>query len=80
MAAPNEAVLGMERAILAEVNPAPKQWVDTTRFGFHPSSGLLRFVAAAGRLQAEPPGSTAVIHGVALGGGQSVTVLRHARS
>jgi hypothetical protein len=80
LAAPNAALLEAELSVLAEVVPTPAPWVDAETFGFHPSAGLLRTVAAAKRVQAGPAGSACAVHGLALGGGQSLTILRHARS
>ena len=80
LAAPNADVLEAELSVLSEVVPAPAQWVDTSTFGFHPSAGLLRVVAAAMRIHAGPVGSACAVHGLALGGGQSLTVLRHVRA
>lgn len=77
LAAPNAPVHEAELSVLAEVTPRPTAWVDTETFGFHPSAGLLRTVAAAIRVQAGPVGSACAVHGLALGGGQSITVLRH---
>jgi Beta-ketoacyl synthase, N-terminal domain len=78
LAAPSASVLEAERVVLADVQPAPAQWVDSDTFGFHPSGGLLRLVAAARRVQLEPAGSACAVHGLAMGGGQCLTVLRHA--
>ncbi len=80
LAAPNAEVLESEASVIAEIRPAPECWVDTNTFGVHPSAGLLRVVAAATRVQAAPVGSACAVHGLALGGGQSVTVLRHDRA
>jgi hypothetical protein len=77
LAAPNDAVLESELAVLAELVPTPVHWVDSKTFGFHASAGLLRVVAAAKRLQAEPVGSVCAVHGLALGGGQALTLVRH---
>jgi Beta-ketoacyl synthase, N-terminal domain len=77
LAAPNEAVLESELAVLANLAPTPVHWVDSKTFGFHASSGLLRVVAAAKRIRAEAVGSTCAVHGLALGGGQSLTLVRH---
>lgn len=74
LAAPNGDIHEAEAAVLGEA--APSRWVDTGHLGFHPSAGLLRLVAAALRL--ESPGATCVHHGLALGGGQSLTVVRNA--
>ncbi|HZI15671.1 MAG TPA: beta-ketoacyl synthase chain length factor [Myxococcus sp.] len=74
LAAPNADVQAAEAAVLGET--AATRWVDTGHLGFHPSAGLLRLVAAALRL--ETPGAACVHHGLALGGGQSLTVVRHA--
>jgi hypothetical protein len=49
--------------------------------GFNPSGGLLRLVACALRLRADArEGRAAIVHGLAPGGGQAVSVLRHGRS
>jgi len=80
LAAPNAAVLASERELLMEIGPSLVQWVDTQTFGVHPSAGLLRVVAAARRVEAEAAGSPCAVHGVAMGGGQSLTVVRHARA
>jgi Beta-ketoacyl synthase, N-terminal domain len=80
LSGPNAHVLQAETAVLAEVTPSPAHWTDTSSFGFHPSAGLLRVVAAARRLEASPVGSACAIHGLALGGGQAVTVVRHVRA
>ena len=77
LAAPNVAVLEMELAALSGLVPPPVYWVDTDTFGFHASAGLLRIVAAARRVQAAPLGASCVVHGLAMGGGQSLTVVRH---
>jgi hypothetical protein len=77
LAAPSAEVLEAETSVLAEVHPAPAQWADTGTLGFHPSAGLLRVVAAATRVQAGAVGSACAVHGLALGGGQSLTVVRH---
>ncbi len=68
-----------ERTAVAEVWPGAELVFDTARFGFHPSAGLMRLVAAAMRLRAQPrPGPRcALVHGLAFGGGQSAVVLRH---
>ncbi len=48
--------------------------------GFNPSGGLLRLVAAALTLRAEArEGRAAVVHGLAPGGGQAISVLRYGR-
>ena len=80
LAAPNASVLSSERELVMEMKPGLVQWVDTKTFGVHPSAGLLRVVAAARRVQSEPAGSACAVHGVAMGGGQSLTVVRHARA
>ncbi len=77
LAAPNGAVLEMELAALSGLVPPPVCWVDTDTFGFHASAGLLRVVAAARRVEAAPLGASCAIHGLAMGGGQSLTVVRH---
>ncbi|MGO9831708.1 MAG: beta-ketoacyl synthase chain length factor [Myxococcaceae bacterium] len=76
LSAASEEVLQAETWGLAELLPAPARCIDSD-FGFHASAGLLRFVAAATRVQASPVGSACAVHGVALGGGQSMTVVRH---
>jgi hypothetical protein len=43
---------------------------------FHPSAGLVRSVLAAQYLRMSPGESACVLHGLALGGAQSITVLR----
>ena len=48
---------------------------DHRRFGLNPSGGLLRIIAALLRLQAEPGPRRALIHGLALSGGQTVTTV-----
>jgi hypothetical protein len=80
LAAPNLAVLESELAALSELVPAPVHWADTDTFGFHASAGLLRVVAAARRVQAAPLGAACAIHGLAMGGGQSLTLVRHVRA
>lgn len=80
LAGPNDEVLEAETSVLAEVIAVPAHWMDTKTFGFHPSAGLLRVVAAATRVQAGPVGSCCAVHGLALGGGQSLTVVRHVRA
>jgi 3-oxoacyl-[acyl-carrier-protein] synthase III len=77
LSAANEEVLEAETSVLAEMLPSPSQCTDTNTFGFHASAGLLRVVAAARRLQASPDGSACAVHGLALGGGQSLIVVRH---
>lgn len=78
LAAPSPTVQESERAVLAELVSAPTLWVETPTFGLNPSAGLLRLVAAATRLQDGPAGSACALHGLAMGGGQSITVVRHA--
>jgi hypothetical protein len=78
LAAPNDELLDAERSVLGGHVEASFCWADTRHFGFHPSTGLLRVVAAAVRLRAQPPDSACVLHGLALGGGQALTVVRHA--
>ncbi len=80
LAAPNQEIEEAEIAALADCPPVSKRWADTHHFGFHPSGGLLRLVAAALRVGLEPPGAACAVHGLSLGGGQSVTVVHHARS
>lgn len=80
LAAPTAGVEHAELQVLREVNPRAERWADARPFGFHPSAGLLRLVAAATRLRAAPAGTACVLHGLALGGGQALTVLRHAHT
>jgi hypothetical protein len=76
LAAPNAEIANAEASILREV-PGMAHWSDSRHFGFHGSAGLLRVIAAAVRLHHAPAGGAAVVHGLALGGGQAVTVVRH---
>jgi hypothetical protein len=76
----NDEVLAAESSVLAEVIPAPVRCLETAAFGFHASVGLLRVVAAAARLQTSPVGSTCAVHGLAMGGGQCLTVVQHVRA
>ena len=76
LAAPNAEVSDAETSILRDV-PRLERWSDGRHFGFHGSAGLLRLVAAAVRLRDQPVGAASVVHGLALGGGQAVTVMRH---
>lgn len=48
---------------------------DGRRFGLNPSGGMLRTVAALLRLQDVSAPPRALVHGLALGGGQAVTLL-----
>ncbi len=80
LAAPNAEIEEAEIAALEDCPPLSKRWADTRHFGFHPSAGLLRFVAAALRVGLEPTGAACAVHGLSLGGGQSVTIVRHASS
>jgi len=79
ISAASDEVLKAETWGLADLLPAPARFIDSD-FGFHASAGLLRLVAAATRVQASPVGSACAVHGVALGGGQSMTVVRHVRT
>jgi len=76
LAAPNAEIANAEASILREV-PGLAKWSDSRHFGFHGSAGLLRLIAAAVRLRHAPAGAASVVHGLALGGGQAVTVVRH---
>ena len=76
LAAPNAEISNAEASIVREV-PGLEKWSDTRHFGFHASAGLLRLIAAAVRLRHAPAGAAALVHGLALGGGQAVTVVRH---
>ncbi len=70
-----------ELAALAQVLPEAERVNDEMRVGFNPSGGLLRLVAMALRLRAAGnAGRGGLIHGLAPGGGQAVTVLRHERA
>ncbi|MBJ6765879.1 beta-ketoacyl synthase chain length factor [Myxococcaceae bacterium JPH2] len=73
LSAPNGEVHDAEDSALGDGVPVGSRWVDTPHLGFHPSAGLLRLVAAVLRLEA--PGEC-VHHGLALGGGQSLTRVR----
>ncbi len=76
LAAPNAQISDAETSILGDV-PRVERWSDGRHFGFHGSAGLLRLIAAAVRLRDRPAGAASVVHGLALGGGQAVTVMRH---
>ncbi len=76
LAAPNAQISKGEASILREL-PGVTEWSDSRHFGFHGSAGLLRLIAAAVRLRHQRAGATAVIHGLSLGGGQAVTVMRN---
>ena len=76
LAAPNAEIANAEASIVREL-PGLAKWSDSRHFGFHGSAGLLRLIAAAVRLRHTPPGAASVVHGLALGGGQAVTVVRH---
>jgi hypothetical protein len=78
LAAPNDELLEAERSVLGGRVETSSCWADARHFGFHPSAGLLRVVAAAVRLRAHPPDSACVLHSLALGGGQALAVVRHA--
>jgi len=67
----------MERAALGPEARVLEDQPGTTRVLFHPSSGLARFVLAARILLTTSGESACILHGLALGGGQSITVLRH---
>lgn len=77
LAAPNLEISIAEASILEEDAPGVARWSDGRHFGFHGSAGLLRLIAAAVRLRCAPAGAASVIHGLGLGGGQAVTVMRH---
>jgi hypothetical protein len=51
--------------------------MDAEGFGFHGSAGLMRIVAAARRVRAEGAHAACLVHGLSLGGGQSLSVIRH---
>src|SRR5262249_6861824 len=76
LAGPNAQISNGEAAILREF-PGVAEWSDGRDFGFHGSAGLLRLIAAAERLRHRPAAATAVDHGLSLGGGQAVTVMRN---
>lgn len=65
-----------EREAMQSVFPGSTLFQDGRFFGRNPSGGLLRTVACALRLQ-QNAARTAVIHGIALGGAQSVVVLEN---
>jgi Beta-ketoacyl synthase, N-terminal domain len=77
IAAPTADVERAERAVLGPEVRVLEDQPGATRVGFHPSAGLVRFVLAARHLLTTPGDSACVLHGLALGGGQSITVLRH---
>jgi len=78
LSAASVAVLEAETSVLAEVQQT--HFLETALFGFHASAGLLRVVAAAMHVRDSPAGSGCAVHGLALGGGQSLTVVRHVRT
>ncbi len=80
LSAASFAVLEAENSVLAEVKPPLTGRLETAAFGFHASAGLLRVVGAALHVQASPAGSGCAVHGLALGGGQALTVVRHVRT
>lgn len=80
LSAASLAVLETETSILAEMTPTPSRCLEGLPFGFHASAGLLRVVAAAMHVQTLPAGSACAVHGLARGGGQSLTVVRHVRA
>lgn len=77
IAAPTPDIEQAERAALGAEARILEDQPGTSRVGFHPSAGLVRFVLAARHLLATSGEATCVLHGLALGGGQSITVLRH---
>ena len=77
IAAPTPAVELAERAALGPETRILEDQPGSTRVAFHPSAGLARFVLAARHLLTTSGESVCVLHGLALGGGQSITVVRH---
>lgn len=77
IAAPTAAVEYAERDVLGPEVRVLEDQVGGARVGFHPSAGLVRFVRAARFLLTSLGDAACVLHGLALGGGQSITVLRH---
>ena len=77
VAAPTPAIERAERGALGPEARILEDQPGTARVGFHPSAGLVRFVLAARHLLATSGEAACVLHGLALGGGQSITVLRH---
>jgi hypothetical protein len=77
IAAPSRDVEEQERRIVGTQVPILEDVPGAAAVGFHPSAGLVRFVVAARRLGTMPGDSGCVLHGLALGGAQSLTVLRH---
>jgi hypothetical protein len=65
-----------EQEALQSVLPDATLFQDWRFFGRNASGGLLRTVASALRIQ-ERRKATAVIHGIALGGAQSLVILNH---
>ncbi len=80
LSAASVAVREAETSVLAEVQAPRVPLLETAPFGFHASAGLLRVVAAAMHVRVSPAGSGCAVHGLALGGGQSLTVVRHVRA
>ncbi|MCI0569699.1 MAG: beta-ketoacyl synthase chain length factor [Myxococcaceae bacterium] len=78
LAAPNAELHEAEVAVLGERLAGQAKEAGAQHFGFHPSAGLMRLVAGALRLGEQPPGAACVLHGLALGGGQALTVVRRA--
>jgi len=77
IAAPTPTIEQAERATLGPEARILEDQPGAARVGFHPSAGLVRFVLAARHLLATSGEAACVLHGLALGGGQSITVLRH---
>lgn len=77
IAAPTPAIERAERAVLGLDARILEDQPGMARVGFHPSAGLVRFVLAARHLLNTAGESACVLHGLALGGGQSITVLQH---
>lgn len=78
IAAPTANLERAERSIVSGMAPILEDAAGATRVGFHGSAGLVRIVVAARSLLAASSESRCVLHGLALGGGQAITVLRHA--
>jgi len=77
IAAPTADVEHAERKVLGPEERVLEDQAGAVRVGFHPSAGLVRFVRAARYLLTTQGDLACVLHGLALGGGQSITVLRH---
>ncbi|MGZ6099450.1 MAG: beta-ketoacyl synthase chain length factor [Myxococcaceae bacterium] len=76
IAAPTGDVERHERAVVGRKVQILQDQAALEQVGFHPSAGLVRSVLAAQYLLTSRGESACVLHGLALGGAQSITVLR----